>query len=89
MSEQDEPSAAFTGPDEDFAVQETAGTDTASGEDAIPAGGPRTTFKMELSFDGTAYHGWQRQPNGVTVQEVVEEKLYRLFGERRRRFILR
>ena len=43
---------------------------------------PRTTFKMELSFDGTAYHGWQRQPNGITVQEVVEEKLYRLFGER-------
>ena len=43
---------------------------------------PRTTFRMELSFDGTAYHGWQRQPNGVTVQEVVEEKLYRLFGER-------
>ena len=43
---------------------------------------PRTTFRMELSFDGTAYHGWQRQPNGVTVQEVIEEKLYRLFGER-------
>ena len=37
---------------------------------------------MELSFDGTAYHGWQRQPNGITVQEVIEEKLYRLFGER-------
>ena len=27
---------------------------------------------MELSFDGTAYHGWQRQPNGITVQEVVD-----------------
>ena len=43
---------------------------------------PQTTFRMELSFDGTAYHGWQRQPNGITVQEVVEDKLYRLFGER-------
>jgi tRNA pseudouridine38-40 synthase len=52
--------------------------------DSVPASVPasRTTFKMELSFDGTAYHGWQRQPNGITVQEVVEEKLYRLFGER-------
>ena len=47
---------------------------------AAPA--PRTTFRMELSFDGTVYHGWQRQPNGITVQEVVEDKLYRLFGER-------
>ena len=51
-------------------------------EPVSPVSAPRTTFKMELSFDGTAYHGWQRQPNGITVQEVVEEKLYRLFGER-------
>jgi len=26
-------------------------------------------------YDGTAYHGWQRQPNGVAVQEVLEEKI--------------
>ena len=51
-------------------------------QDAPLSASPRTTFKMELSFDGTAYHGWQRQPNGITVQQVVEEKLYRLFGER-------
>ena len=38
------------------------------------------TFKMELSFDGTTYHGWQRQDNAITVQEVVEDKLCRLFG---------
>ena len=53
---------------------------SASVPESVPAS--RTTFKMELSFDGTAYHGWQRQPNGITVQEVIEEKLYRLFGER-------
>ena len=37
------------------------------------------TFRLELSFDGTEYHGWQRQPNGITVQEVLEERdvLYR------------
>lgn len=40
------------------------------------------TFRMELSFDGTAYHGWQRQNNGITVQQVVEDKLFKLFGER-------
>src|SRR5665648_199315 len=26
-------------------------------------------------FDGTAYHGWQRQLNGITVQEVLEERI--------------
>ncbi len=28
---------------------------------------PRT-FKLILAYDGTAYGGWQRQPNAVTVQ---------------------
>ncbi len=26
-------------------------------------------------YDGTAYHGWQSQPNGITIQEVLEEKI--------------
>lgn len=30
---------------------------------------------IELSFDGNAYHGWQRQPNGTTVQEELESAL--------------
>ncbi len=25
-------------------------------------------------YDGTAYHGWQLQPNGISIQEVLEEK---------------
>ena len=33
-----------------------------------------------ISFDGTAYHGWQVQPNGVTVQAVINESLKRLLG---------
>lgn len=28
-----------------------------------------------LSFDGTAYHGWQIQPNGMSVQEKVQQCL--------------
>ncbi len=30
-------------------------------------------IKMILEYDGTRYHGWQRQANGLTVQEVLEE----------------
>lgn len=30
---------------------------------------------MRLMFDGSAYHGWQYQKNGVTVQQVIEEAL--------------
>ena len=32
-------------------------------------------FFIKLSFNGTAYHGWQRQPNAITVQQVLEETL--------------
>ncbi|MBQ0050405.1 MAG: tRNA pseudouridine(38-40) synthase TruA [Bacteroidales bacterium] len=28
-----------------------------------------------FSYDGTNYHGWQKQPNGVSVQEVLEKAL--------------
>jgi len=32
-------------------------------------------YFIQLSYDGTAYHGWQRQPNGVSVQEALENAL--------------
>jgi tRNA pseudouridine38-40 synthase len=32
-------------------------------------------LKMVLEYDGTAYHGWQRQAGMVTIQQVVEEKI--------------
>ena len=32
-------------------------------------------FFIELSYDGTNYHGWQIQPNAVTVQEVLDKAL--------------
>lgn len=35
-------------------------------------------FFIEMAYDGTAYHGWQIQPNGVTVQEVVTDALRKL-----------
>ena len=32
-------------------------------------------YFLELCYDGTPYHGWQRQPNAISVQEVVENSL--------------
>lgn len=32
-------------------------------------------YFIHLAFDGTAYHGWQIQPNGITVQQVLNEAL--------------
>lgn len=32
-------------------------------------------LKLTIKYDGTEYHGWQRQPNGITVQQVLEETL--------------
>jgi tRNA pseudouridine38-40 synthase len=30
-------------------------------------------YFIKLSFDGTHYHGWQTQPNAITVQEVLNK----------------
>ncbi|WP_299769361.1 tRNA pseudouridine(38-40) synthase TruA [uncultured Dokdonia sp.] len=32
-------------------------------------------YFIQLSYNGTPYHGWQRQPNAVTVQQTIEEAL--------------
>ena len=34
---------------------------------------------LNLQYDGTNYHGWQKQPNGITVQEVIEKALSTLY----------
>lgn len=39
-------------------------------------------YKLTLSYDGTMYHGWQRQQNGITVQEVLENVLEDVFGKK-------
>lgn len=38
------------------------------------------TLKLTLAYDGSAYVGWQRQANGVSVQQVVEEAFAPLMG---------
>ncbi len=38
-------------------------------------------LKVIMAFRGTKYHGFQRQPNALTVQEVVENALSKLLNE--------
>ena len=38
-------------------------------------------YRLTLSYRGRRYAGWQRQPNAVGVQQVVEEALSTLVGE--------
>jgi len=38
------------------------------------------TILLILEYDGTAYVGWQVQPNGLAVQEVVEKALAEILG---------
>lgn len=37
-------------------------------------------YFIYLQYDGTAYHGWQTQPNAVSVQETIEQKLSMLLN---------
>lgn len=36
---------------------------------------------LTISYDGTNYVGWQVQPNGVSVQSVLEEAIFKLTGQ--------
>jgi tRNA pseudouridine38-40 synthase len=42
---------------------------------------PRRNIKLVLEYDGGKYHGWQRQKNALTLQEILEDCLKRLTGE--------
>lgn len=37
---------------------------------------------LTIEYDGSAYCGWQRQQNGPSVQQKVEEALFKVTGER-------
>jgi tRNA pseudouridine38-40 synthase len=32
-------------------------------------------YFIHLAYDGSNFHGWQRQPNGISVQQALEEAL--------------
>ena len=37
--------------------------------------------KLTIAYDGTEYCGWQIQPNGITVEEVLNKALKKMTGE--------
>lgn len=39
-------------------------------------------WKCTVAYDGTSFEGWQSQPSGNTVQDLIEKRLAVLFGHR-------
>lgn len=37
---------------------------------------------LRLMYDGSHYHGWQVQPNGITVQETLQNAIEQILGVR-------
>lgn len=37
-------------------------------------------FFLEISYLGTAYHGWQKQPNALAIQEILEDRIGKLLA---------
>ncbi|MBD3673210.1 MAG: tRNA pseudouridine(38-40) synthase TruA [Planctomycetaceae bacterium] len=42
---------------------------------------PTRNIRLTVSYDGSNYVGWQIQPNGVTVQEILQQALRDLTSE--------
>lgn len=51
-----------------------------AGESSEPPTGARRNIMLTLAYDGTAYCGWQVQPNGISVQECVERAVEKMTG---------
>ena len=41
-----------------------------------------TRYKLTIEYDGTGLVGWQRQPNGLSVQAALEDAIEKFCGER-------
>jgi tRNA pseudouridine38-40 synthase len=39
-------------------------------------------YVLELAYNGTEYAGWQRQPNAMSVEEIVDTALSLILGEK-------
>jgi tRNA pseudouridine38-40 synthase len=39
-------------------------------------------FKMTVEYDGSAYCGWQKQDNGMSIQQLLEEAIKLITGQK-------
>ena len=37
-------------------------------------------IKLTVEYEGTSYLGWQRQPQGMTIQQALEEAIQQVTG---------
>ena len=42
----------------------------------------KTRYFIFISYKGTSYHGWQIQPNSLTVQQILDEALSTVLNEK-------
>jgi len=42
----------------------------------------KTRYFIFISYKGTSYHGWQIQPNSVTIQKIIDDALSVILNEK-------
>lgn len=45
---------------------------------------PDMNIRLTIEYEGTNYHGWQVQPNGQTIQEILEKAIETILGVKTR-----
>lgn len=60
-------------------AQTVCGSEEAASGTGL-TGGPIRNIRLVLAYDGTPFLGWQVQPQGPTVQSVLQEALARITG---------
>jgi tRNA pseudouridine38-40 synthase len=59
---------------------QAAGLSAPQARESASAQGPFVRLRLNLSYDGSGFHGWSRQPGLRTVQQTVEEALARVLA---------
>ena len=39
-------------------------------------------YKITIEYDGTNFVGWQRQENGISIQQLIEDSIYKLVNKK-------
>jgi len=45
-------------------------------------------YKAVISYDGTLFHGFQKQKNHRSVQEELENAIYKAFDQKKKSMLL-